>query len=65
MRYYDFVLSTNTETLKEGGRVELNKWQHPIAQINEYMLKNMKNETAFVAYREENNIFATFCFDYI
>lgn len=63
MRYYDFVLSTNTEILKEGGHVEINKWQRPIAQINEYMLKNMKNDTAFVAYREENNILATFCFD--
>ena len=63
MRYYNLVLSTNTESLEEGGHVELNKWQSPIAQINEYMLRNMKNETAFFVYREENNFYASFCFN--
>lgn len=45
MRYYNLVLNTNTELLSESGHVELNRWQSPISQINEYMLKNMKNET--------------------
>lgn len=64
MRYYNLVLGTNSELLKENGKVEINKWQQsPIAQINEYMLKNMKNETCFFAYREEHNIYASFSFN--
>lgn len=63
MRYYNLVLNTNTALLSESASIELNRWQSPIAQINEYMLKNMKNETAFVIYREETNIYASFCFN--
>lgn len=64
MRYYNLVLNTNTEMLKESGCVEMNKWQSPILQINEYMLRNMKNETVFFVFREENNnLHASFCFN--
>lgn len=63
MRYYNLVLNTNTELLSEIGRVELNRWQSPIAQLNEYMLKSMKNETVFFIYREDNNMYASFCFN--
>lgn len=63
MRYYNLVLNTNTELLSESGRVELNKWQTPIAQINEYMLKSMKNETVFFIYREDSYMNASFCFN--
>ena len=63
MRYYNLVLNTNTELLSESGRVELNRWQSPISQINEYMLKSMKNETVFFIYREDNNMYASFCFN--
>ena len=45
MRYYNLVLNTNTALLSESASIELNRWQSPIAQINEYMLKNMKNES--------------------
>lgn len=64
MRYYNFVLGTNSNLLKENSRVELNKWQSPISQINEYMHRNMKNGICFLAYREEeNNTYAAFSFD--
>lgn len=64
MRYYNFVLGTNSNLLKENSRVELNKWQSPISQINEYMHRNMKNGICFLAYREEEtNTYVAFSFD--
>ncbi len=64
MRYYNFVLGTNSNLLRENSRIELNKWQSPISQMNEYMHRNMKNGICFLAYREEeNNTYVAFSFD--
>lgn len=63
MRYYDLVLGADSEMLKAKGKVEISKWHTPIAQINEYMYRNMINDICFIAYREEQNICAEFSFD--
>lgn len=63
MRYYDFVLNSNSEQMKERDKVEFNSWQGPIAKMNEYVFTNAKNGINFVAYREEQNINASFAFD--
>lgn len=63
MRYYDFVLGTNSELLKEIDKVKVNDWQHPVEYINKYMYKNLKNGICFVAYREEYGIYISFSFN--
>lgn len=65
MRYYGLVLNTNAEEIKENTRINLREYayENPIAAINSYMLKNMKNDVSFLAYREEeNSVFAAFSY---
>ncbi len=65
MRYYSLVLNTNAEEIKENTRINLREYayENPIAAINSYMLKNMKNDVSFLAYREEeNSVFAAFSY---
>lgn len=66
MRYYSLVLNTNAEEIKENTRINLREYayENPIAAINSYMLKNMKNDVSFFAYREEeNSVFAVFSYN--
>lgn len=63
MRYYNLILNTTTELLKERGHIKFRACQSPIAQMNDYMMENMKNGTSFIAYREEADICAAFCLD--
>lgn len=66
MRYYGLVLNTNADEIKENTRINLREYayENPIAAINSYMLKNMKNDVSFLAYRgEENSVFAAFSYN--
>lgn len=66
MRYYDFVLNTDSDQIKTNSKIKL--YEHSsitiISQLNEYMVKSIRNETGFFAYREEEkSVFAVFSFD--
>ncbi len=66
MRYYGLVLNTNAEEIKENTRINLREYayENPIAAMNSYMMKNMKNDVSFFAYREEeNSVFAVFSYN--
>lgn len=67
MRYYGFVLNTNTDEIKENARINLREYAYdnPVAAINNYMLKNMKNDVSFFVYREEDNnsVFTVFSYN--
>lgn len=45
MRYFGFVLKTNSEQIKENSKIRLKEYdyQSPVAAMNNYMYKNMKN----------------------
>ncbi len=58
MRYFDFVLKTNSEQIKEKAAINLREYayQNPIAAMNNYMYQNMKNGIYYFAYREETEV---------
>ena len=66
MRYYCFVLNANADKIKDNARINLREYayENPIAAMNCYMSKSMRNNLCFLAYREEeNSIFAAFSYD--
>lgn len=66
MRYYCFVLNANADEIKDNARINIREYayENPIAAMNCYMSKSMRNNLCFLAYREEeNSIFAAFSYD--
>ncbi|MCM1235021.1 MAG: AAA family ATPase, partial [Ruminococcus flavefaciens] len=66
MRYYGFALNTNAEKITENAKIRLKEYdyQSPIAAMNNYMYRNMKNGICYFAYREEENAaLAAFSYD--
>lgn len=66
MRYFDFAIKTNAEQIRENAKINLREYdyQNPVAAMNNYMYKNMKNGICYFAYREEGEtILAAFSYD--
>ena len=66
MRYFTMALATTEEQIEEKSKVRLRDYSYdsPIAAINSYMLKEMRNGLTFLIYRiEENVVLAGFTFD--
>ena len=62
MRYYNVVLNTNAEKIRENAKINLREYAYydPVAALNCFMQKSIKNELCFFAYREEfEMIYAT------
>ena len=56
MRYFGFTLRTSAEQIEKKAKIRLKEYdyQSPVAAMNNYMYKNMKNGICFFAYREED-----------
>lgn len=66
MRYFGFTLRTSAEQIEKKAKIRLKEYdyQSPVAAMNNYMYKNMKNGICFFAYREEGNaILSAFSYD--
>lgn len=66
MRYFTMALAATEEQIEEESKVRLRDYSYdsPIAAVNSYMLKEMRNGLTFLIYRiEENVILAGFTFD--
>ena len=66
MRYFGFILKTCSEQIKENAKINLREYdyQSPVAAMNYYMYKHMKNGICYFAYREEGDaILAAFSYD--
>lgn len=66
MRYYSLVLKTTSEKIMENATIRLKDfdYQSAIGAMNNYIYKNIKNDIAYFAYREEENvILAVFAYD--
>ena len=66
MRYYSLILKTSTEEIKEKSRVNLKEYGYNdvLTSLNNYYYRNIKNNIAFLGYREEENtIYAIFLYD--
>lgn len=60
MRYYDFLIKTTATQIKENARVNLREYDYssPIAAVNNFMYKKLKNDMTFFAYREDEEYIA-------
>ncbi len=58
MRYYNLVLNTSSKKIKENAKINLREYAYddPVAAMNCFMQKNVKNELCFFAFREENEV---------
>lgn len=67
MRYFEFIINVTAEQIKAGSKINLRdySWENPIAGMNIYMYKNMKNDYCFFVYREvtKENLLAVFSYD--
>ena len=66
MRYYNFILNTNSEEIKEKATIKLSGYgyENPISSMNNYIHRNIDNHLTFFAYREEENcLYAAFSYD--
>ena len=66
MRYFNFILKASSEQIKEQVKIKLKEYdyQSPVAAMNNYMYKHMKNGICYFAYREEGDTtLATFSYD--
>ena len=66
MRYYSFSIFADANDIKENAAVNLKNYDYdsPIAAMNQYMYRNVKNGLIFFAYREEENAtLAAFAYD--
>lgn len=55
MRFYEFNISTNASSIKERATVNLRDYDYdnPVAAMNNYVYRKIKNGLYFFAYREE------------
>lgn len=60
MRYYKFLIKTTAAQIKENTKVNLREYDYssPVAAVNNYMYKKLKNDTTFFVYREEQEYVA-------
>lgn len=58
MRYYCFALIAGADQIKKNAKINLREYayQNPIAALNNYMYKNIKNDLCFFAFREQENV---------
>lgn len=66
MRYYNFVLNTNSDEIKEKATIKLSVYEYgnTINSMNNYIHRNIDNHLTFFAYREEGNcLYAAFSYD--
>lgn len=66
MRYFLFSLNATAEWIKSKAKINLRDygWDNPITSMNTYMLRNMRNDINYFAYREEDGaICANFSYD--
>ena len=66
MRYFDFVLRANEESILKGARIKLKDYdfESNIGAMNRFAYKQLRNGLTFLAYREEgDSLFAAFAFD--
>lgn len=67
MRYFEFALLTNAVEIEENAKIKLRDYSYdsPIAAVNCFMYKTMKNNVAFLMFREESDelVSAAFAFD--
>ncbi len=66
MRYYEYLIDSNTPHIKEHALIKINEYSYnnPIGAVNSYMYKMLKNSIYFIAYREDDKgIYAVLSFD--
>ena len=67
MRYFEFTLITSAKEIEDNAKIKLREYAYdsPIAAVNSFMHKTMKNNVSFLMYREESNeyVSAAFAFD--
>lgn len=67
MRYFKMILGTSAQQIKENSKVRLKEYSYdsPIAAVNVYMHKTMRNGLSFLIYRteEDESALAGFSFD--
>ncbi len=66
MRYYNCVIKTNEEQIKEKAKIRLKDYafQSSITAMNSFFYKNIENGLCFAAYREEGEAtYAVFSYD--
>lgn len=66
MRYFGFAIKTNAEQIRENAKINLREYayENPIAAMNSYLYKNVKNGICYFAYREEEAVtLAAFSYD--
>ena len=66
MRYYNFILNTNSAQVEAGSKIRLKDYAYDnsFAAMNVYMMQIINNDTTFFVYREEGNATqASFSFD--
>ena len=66
MRYYSFVINTNSEQIKANSKVKLNNYcyDNDIAAVNSFVQKNTSNDMSFFIYKEDGDIcYAAFSFN--
>lgn len=66
MRYFDFIIQTNSEQIRENAKINLREhdYRNSIAAMSDYMYHHIKNGICFFAYREEGEMtLAAFSFD--
>lgn len=66
MRYYEFALNTNAEKVEKNAKIRLKEYdyQSPVAAMNNYMYRHMKNGISYFAYREEGGTTILTAFSY-
>ncbi len=66
MRYYSFILAVNEEYIIKNTTIRLKDYYYDnaIGAMNTYVVRNIENDLAFFAYREENNrIYSSMSYD--
>jgi len=67
MRYFKMVLGTSAQQIEEKAKVRIKDYSYdsPIAAVNAFMYKTMRNGLSFLIYRTEENesVLAGFSFD--
>lgn len=66
MRYYEFVLKTDTETIRENAKINLKEYDYsdPIAAVNTFMYRTLDNDLTFLMYRvKDGAAYSVFSFN--
>lgn len=66
MRYYEFVLKTDAETIRENAKINLKEYDYsdPIAAVNTFMYRTLDNDLTFLMYRvKDGAAYSVFSFN--